>query len=272
MAEQEETRLTGYALSRNWWNYCFENPSKVTPKHTALYFYCIEHCNRLGWKENFGLPTDIAKEATNISSYNTYINTLNDLADWGFIEIIQRSRNQYRSTVIALSKNDKALYKALDEAIIKHTPKQDESTNQSNSESTIQSTSSINKLITINQETKNNTHSTRESKIFDLNYFSAIGYQFEIPDALAEALNKFLVYRNNHKLHGPIHSGEQIEAILKGFSERKITTENAITMVNNTIARGAKNIIYDYETPIKETLVNKDLSSDYTYKNSNSVL
>ena len=131
--------MNGYELSRKWFDWSFENPERINPNHTALYFFIIEHCNRLGWKEKFGLPTTMAKEAIGIRSYNTYINTLNDLVEFGFINLIEKSKNQYSSNIVALSNFDKALDNALDKAMIKHVTKQGESN------------SSINK-----QETKNN--------------------------------------------------------------------------------------------------------------------
>jgi hypothetical protein len=136
--------MNSYELSRNFFDWSFENPHKVTPNHIALYFFCIEHCNRLGWKQNFGLPTTMAKEAIGIRSYNTYIKTLNDLVDFGFIIMIEKSKNQYSSNIIALSNFNKAHDKALDKAMIKHMIKQDEST--------VQSIDSINKHKTINNK------------------------------------------------------------------------------------------------------------------------
>ena len=133
--------MNGYELSRNWFDWTFENPEKINTNHTALYFFIIEHCNRLGWKEKFGLPTTMAKEAIGIRSYNTYINTLNDLVKFGFINLIEKSKNQYSSNIVALLNFDKAHDKALDKAMIKHTTKQDESI------------SSINKQETNKQET-----------------------------------------------------------------------------------------------------------------------
>ena len=123
--------INGYDLSRAWFNFCFENPEQINSNHTALYFFCIEHCNRLGWKKKFGLPTTMAKEAIGIRSYNTYIKTLNQLIDFGFIKLIEKSKNQYSSNIIALSNIDKAPDKALDKALIKHSLKQEESTVQS---------------------------------------------------------------------------------------------------------------------------------------------
>lgn len=144
--------MNGYELSRNWFDWSFENPEKINPNHSALYFFCIEHCNRLGWKEKFGLPTTMAKESIGIKSYNTYIKTFNDLIEWGFIILIQKSTNQYSANIIALSINDKAFNKALDKAMIKHELKQSESINKS--------IDSIDKHITINNKPINNIDST----------------------------------------------------------------------------------------------------------------
>ena len=69
----------------------------------------------------------MAMEALGIKSYNTYINTLNDIVDWGFIIMIERSKNQYSANIIALSNFDKAPDKALDKATLKHMSKQRES-------------------------------------------------------------------------------------------------------------------------------------------------
>jgi hypothetical protein len=119
--------MTGYELSRNFFDWCFENPEKISPNHTALYFFICEHSNRMGGKTKFGLPTTMAKDAIGIRSYNTYIKTLNDLVEFGFIELIEKSKNQYSSNIVALSNFNKAHNKALDKALIKHTTKQHQS-------------------------------------------------------------------------------------------------------------------------------------------------
>lgn len=142
--------MNSYDLSRSWFDWCFENPERINPNHSALYFFCIEHCNRLGWKEKFGLPTSMAKEAIGIRSYNTYKKTLDELVDFGFIRMIEISKNQHSSNIVALSNFNKALdkadAKALDKALQKHSTKQVESTQQS--------ISSIDKQVTIEQYNK----------------------------------------------------------------------------------------------------------------------
>lgn len=151
---EESKRLSGYELSRQWFDFCFENPDLIKPNHTALYFFAIEHCNRLGWKYKYGLPTTMAMEAIGIKSYNTYKNTLDDLVEWGFIVMVERSKNQYSSNIVALSKNDKAIDKALDNALLKHDTKQ--------SESTSESIVSIDKPITLNKEPIESTHTQKK--------------------------------------------------------------------------------------------------------------
>ncbi len=142
--------MNSYELSRKWFDWCFDNPDTVKPNHTALYFFCIEHCNRLGWQEKFGLPTEMAKSAIGIHSYNTYIKTLNDLVEFGFIKLITKSKNQFSSNIVGLSFFDKATTEALDKAIVKHVTKH----STKRSESTGESISSINKPIT-DTETNN---------------------------------------------------------------------------------------------------------------------
>jgi len=112
-----------FKLSRDWFDFCFDNPEKIKPNHAALYFFCIEHCNRLGWKEKFGLPMEMAKDAIGIKNYRTYSKTFEDLIEWGFIKVIQKSKNQYSSNIIAIAEYTKASTKALDKAMQKHSQK-----------------------------------------------------------------------------------------------------------------------------------------------------
>lgn len=120
--------MNGYELSRQWFDFCFENPEKISPLHTSIYFFCIEHCNRLGWKDKFGFPSQMAMEAIGVRNWRTYSNGLNDLIDWGFIKLIEKSKNQYSSNIVAIVKTTKASTKALDKALQKHGTKQGQST------------------------------------------------------------------------------------------------------------------------------------------------
>jgi len=126
--------MNGYELSRKWFDFSFENPEKVKPIHTAIYFFAVEHWNRLGGKDKFGFPSQMTMEAIGVKSYTTYGKALKELSEWGFIIFIEMSKNQYSANIISIcapSKNEKARDKALDKALITHTSKQCESTNQS---------------------------------------------------------------------------------------------------------------------------------------------
>lgn len=121
-----------YKLYRNFWDFAFENPSKIKPIHCAIFSFAIEHCNRLGWKREFGLPTSMVIEAIGVKSYSVYKTAFDELVEYGFIDVVQYSKNQYSSNIIALKENckanDKANDKALDKALQKHVSKQCEST------------------------------------------------------------------------------------------------------------------------------------------------
>lgn len=133
--------LTGYKLSRQWFDFCFNNPEKIRPVHTAIYMFALEHWNRLGQKRKFGFPSQMTMDAIGVKSYNTYIPAFRDLVEWGFFELIEKSQNQYSSNIIALSNIDKSNDKALDKAFINHL------------QSTSQSKCSIDKQINKEQRT-----------------------------------------------------------------------------------------------------------------------
>jgi len=74
----------------------------------------------LGWVEKFGFPMEMAKNAIGIKNYRTYSKTFCDLVDWGFIKVIEKSKNQYTANIIALVNNTIASKNALDNAIVKN--------------------------------------------------------------------------------------------------------------------------------------------------------
>jgi len=120
--------MNGYDLSRNFCNWAFENPDKVKPIHYAIFYFAIEHCNRLGWKDKFGLPSQMVMEAIGVKNWRTYAAGLHELVEFGFIEMVEISKNQYSSNIIAIVKNTKAPTKALDKALQKHSTKHSQST------------------------------------------------------------------------------------------------------------------------------------------------
>jgi hypothetical protein len=80
-----------YKLYRNFWDFAFDNPEKIKPTHIAIYSFAIEHCNRLGWKQKFGLPSSMVIEAIGIKSYSVYKKCFDELVNYGFFEVIELS-------------------------------------------------------------------------------------------------------------------------------------------------------------------------------------
>jgi len=146
--------MNGYTLSKNWFGWSFENPEKHNPSHTALYHWIIEKWNSSGQKEKISLPSSQSMEAIGVKSYKTYIKTLRELIDFGFILMVNESTNQYTCNIIALVNFTEAHTKALTKALPTHIPKHSLLTYQSTPEA---STLFINnKYKTINKETINN--------------------------------------------------------------------------------------------------------------------
>ncbi len=120
----------GYILSRKWFDFAHENPSKVKPNHAALYFWLCELNNRLDWKEEFGLPSEKAMEIIGVRNHRTYKKAFESLVEWGFVKVIERTCNQHTATIISLTglvKNTEAPALALvknTRALSKHIPKQ----------------------------------------------------------------------------------------------------------------------------------------------------
>jgi hypothetical protein len=140
--------MNGYELSRNWFDWAFENPELINPNHTAIYFYVIDQCNRLGWKDKFGLPSQMAMDALGIKKHETFFRYFNDLVDWGFIGMVQKSKNQYTANIITLKSAIPKKGTALEKAILGHTEKQTEGMGVG--------ISSIDKPITLNLKPETN--------------------------------------------------------------------------------------------------------------------
>lgn len=113
--------MNWYDLSRKLFDFAFEN-KECWVYHISLFMWIIELNNRLWWKREFWLPSHDTCEWLSIGNKNTYLSALRDLSKWGFIRIIQESKNQFSSTIIEIcrSENDTATTTALDTALIQH--------------------------------------------------------------------------------------------------------------------------------------------------------
>lgn len=97
--------MNGYKLTRDWFEWCSENPEKIRPIHSALYLFAVDQCNRFGWKSKFGFPTYFVMDILGIGNWRTYSKALNELVEFGFIEIVRKSPNRHKSTIISIVKN-----------------------------------------------------------------------------------------------------------------------------------------------------------------------
>lgn len=95
---------SGYILTKQWFNFCRSGQHPVRPIHTAVYLYCVELCNTLKWKINFGLPTSDTMETLGIKNKETYYKALDELEVFGFIVFRQKSINQHTANIICLPK------------------------------------------------------------------------------------------------------------------------------------------------------------------------
>lgn len=108
---------SGYELSRDWFEWSFENMDLINPTHSALLFFMIEHRNKLGGQQKFGLPRDMAKSAIGIKNNRTYTKAFEDLVEWGFVKVVEKSKNQHSANIISLVKNRKSKTKCYQNAI-----------------------------------------------------------------------------------------------------------------------------------------------------------
>lgn len=205
--------LDYFKLTRDFWEFSFENPELIKPNHCALFCFIVEHCNRLGWKPKFGLPTEMTKDAIGIKNYKTYSSTLNDLIDWGFIKMVEKSKNQYSSNIVALVKNTKASTKALSKATSKHSPKQ--------VQSTIQSIDSIDKQDTLIPKNKKPFY--KEFAHLSITYedFELLKNEFEEKDIL-DCFDRIENYKENTKYKSLYLTSKQW---LKKQKEDKLKTQ-----------------------------------------------
>ncbi len=183
--------MNAFELSRSWFNFSFES-EEVKPIHGCLYFWCIEMNNKLGWKDSFGLPTDTSMEAVGCKNYKTYAAALEKLVEWGFIELLEKSKNQFTSNVIALVKNTKAISKADTKALTKALPNQD----PKHCSITDQSIASIDKPLNLQTFKPLNLQTTPEGEAVEKNEF----LDFVKSEELNEVWYEFVRMRKKSKV------------------------------------------------------------------------
>jgi hypothetical protein len=126
---KEYIKHNGYSLSNSWFEWCRDNRETNSIGLSSLVYWINEKANQLNYPKSFGLPTNEAMHVLAIGSYATYKKLLNTLYEIGYIDILEYSKNQYTSNVIAISNFNKASTKQVQstgEAYIKALKKQED--------------------------------------------------------------------------------------------------------------------------------------------------
>lgn len=95
-------KKTGYSLSRNYFEWVFDNPEKGDVAMTALYFFIIDEFNRSGWKNKIAIYTERCMAGMGCKSPKTYRKAFQQLIECGFITVVTKSKNQYQANIISL--------------------------------------------------------------------------------------------------------------------------------------------------------------------------
>ena len=158
--------MNTFELSKAFFDYCLNNPDKIKTGHIALYYFIIDHCNRLGWPDKVGLPSHYAMTVLGVSRYETYNSYLTGLVECGFVNIVEKSKNQYSATIISLSNAVLKNSEAHSTAIVQHIAERPYSTPESDS--------SILKPKTLNLKPKTIVPEFSEFKTFALEHMKNV--------------------------------------------------------------------------------------------------
>lgn len=156
--------MNGYNLTRRFFDWAFSHRADFKPTVSALYFYLIEVCNKLGWKPEFSISAKECMEGMGVSGYNTYKQAFDILCEHGFIKVLKKSCNSYQANIITLLNFDRVT----DEVTNKVTDRvSDEVTNKAPTEyerSNEQSNGDIHKTYKTNKTIKTNSRNIEKQK------------------------------------------------------------------------------------------------------------
>ena len=219
--------MTGYELSRAFFDWTWDNPEHRSTNMTALYMWFIEKWNRCGQPQKFSVTASESMYCLGMKSRNTYSETFNKLVEHGFIKIVVKSTNQHNCNVIMLtqniSKQKDSKRTALDKALIQQVSKQEDSID------------TINKQV--NKETSKQRN--KETKDFpDLKKSVHPSYGF-----IKDCFLKFHLEKNKHDYYFEAKDGEKINRIIKKL-EFKIKEKHPILLQNEIPEQ--INIGFDY--------------------------
>lgn len=210
---RKENKKNGYSFSRQWFDFVFENPQKITPVHAALWFWLIELNNRLNWIKEIGVPTDRAMTAIGTKSFNTYKKAMDDLIEWGFVRLVSKSTNQHTANVFQLvkfPKLDNVATSNFDEAKKSATSKFD--------------TSQMKQTGLLHQNLTPHNDIDKPFKPFP-NFFKS--------EKINSLFNDFI--KNEEKLKRPV-SEERIKSLIQNLNDVAETDYQKAASINQAIA------------------------------------
>lgn len=133
----------------------------------------------------------MAMDAIGIKKHETYIRYFNDIVEWGFFRLVQKSTNQYSSNIISLVSAIPKKGKALDKAFLKHRGKQTQPIGESNRSIYKQGT-----IEPLNQETIGSVSIETTPKEETENFFQNLPENIEI---VIESINPEPQYHDTIK-------------------------------------------------------------------------
>jgi len=96
-----QSRINLFKQLRAYYSFVFNENKNITPSHTSLYMFLLNQNNRANWVEWFKCPADTAMYGALINSNKTYYKILNELVDFGLIEL-QKGINNYKAPKIKI--------------------------------------------------------------------------------------------------------------------------------------------------------------------------
>ena len=144
--------MNGYNLAHRFFDWAFSHREDFKPTVSALYFYLIEVCNKLGWKPEFSISSKECMEGMGVSGYNTYKQAFDALCKHGFVKVLKKGCNSYQANIITLLNFDRVTNEVTDKA-----PTEYERSNE-------QSNGDIHKTYKTNETIKTNSRNIEKQK------------------------------------------------------------------------------------------------------------
>lgn len=113
--------MTEFDFTHKFFDWALQNRSELKPTVSALYFYLIMVCKKLGYRNEFSISAKECMEGMGVSSYKTYRAAFETLVNNGFVQVVTKSFNQHQANIIHLCGSE-LIAKGKEDKPIAHTP------------------------------------------------------------------------------------------------------------------------------------------------------